>query len=99
MAPDVAVTHLPILLRADPARVVLRPFIPADDPPRPGIRTRAQSLADRVTDLDRRELDVELARVMSSLSDRHRDVEQVFLRRFQEVSGVDRRAKRALTQI
>lgn len=32
MSHDDLITRLPILLRADPSRVVIRPFVPADDP-------------------------------------------------------------------
>ena len=89
MAADVTLAHLPIVLRADPARVVLRPFTPADDPPQPGsaIPSRAQGLANRVLALGKAELDEELARVITSLATRHRDVKDVLLRRFHEVSS------------
>ena len=56
--------HLPIQLRADPARVVIRPFVPADEP-LPAGRTqpvRAQCLADRVLDLGEPAVHAELAR-------------------------------------
>ncbi|CAN5138321.1 glycoside hydrolase family 130 protein [soil metagenome] len=83
------INHLPVQLRADPARVVLRPFIPADDPLPPGssIATRAQGLAGRVMALPQRDLDEELTRVIVSMTDRHRNVEKVLMRRFQEVNG------------
>jgi len=86
MAPDIAITHLPILLRADPTRVVLRPFTPADDPD-PAGETRAQALANRVLALPPAELDDHVARIVAGLSERHRDVEAVLLRRYGEVSG------------
>lgn len=89
MAAPVPVNHLPIQLRADPSRVVIQPFIPADEPLPPGSSqlSRAQCLANRVLELAPTDLDEELARVMSSLSDRHRDVGDVLLRRFHEVNG------------
>lgn len=89
MASNVPVNHLPIQLLADPARVVIRPFVPADDPLPAGSTkpTRAQCLADRVLDLSEAELREELARVIASLSDRHRNIEEVLLRRFHEVNG------------
>ncbi|WP_420382195.1 glycoside hydrolase family 130 protein [Novosphingobium sp.] len=93
MAPDVAVTHLPIILRADPARVVLRPFIPADDPPSTDKPNRAQRLTERVMALCDQAVAAELDRVVASLSDRHRDIAAVLLRRFQEVSGAIGRAQ------
>ena len=81
----VPITHLPILLRPDPARVVLRPFTPADgDEATP---TRAQALANRVLALPPAALATELARVLASLSGRHRHARDVLLRRFHEVYG------------
>lgn len=90
MASNVFVNHLPIQLRADPARVVIRPFIPADEPQPPGSiePTRAQCLADRVLNLSEVELRDELERVIGSLSDRHRNIGEVLLRRFHEVNGM-----------
>ena len=43
-------THLPALLRADPSRVVIRPFIPAETPTDGALnkRPRAQRIADQV---------------------------------------------------
>ena len=86
----VPVTHLPIQLHADPARVVIRPFVPADEPLPAGSTglTRAQCLADRVLALGPTELRDELARVIATLSDRHRNVEDVLLRRYHEVNGL-----------
>lgn len=86
----VPVNHLSIQLRADPARVVIRPFVPADDPLPAGSTalTRAQCLADRVLALTEPELRAELARVIATLSDRHRNVEDVLLRRYHEVNGL-----------
>jgi predicted GH43/DUF377 family glycosyl hydrolase len=80
------IVHLPIVLRPDPARVVIRPFIPADDPS-PRDRPRAQRIADRVLALGTDMLAVELDRVTTGLSARHRDVQAVLLRRYHEVNG------------
>ena len=80
-------TYLPIILRTDPARVVIRPFVPADDPA-PQDRPRAQRIADRVLALDTAELDSELDRVTAAVSERHRDLEEVFLRRYHDVNGL-----------
>ncbi len=86
--PDI-VTHLPILLRPDPSRVVIKPFIPAEAPP--GYATkdspRAQRVADRILALDAADLDQELKRVFENLDRRHRDAERILLRRFHEVNG------------
>ena len=80
-------THLPIILRPDPARVVVRPFVPADDPA-PRERPRAQRIADRVLALDTTKLGIELDRVTAALSERHRDLEEVFLRRYHDMKGL-----------
>ena len=81
------IDHIPIILRPDPARVVIRPFVPADDPA-PRDRPRAQRIADRVRALTTAELTGELERVTAGLSERHRDVEAVLLRRYHEVNGL-----------
>ena len=89
MAPNLTVERLPLVLRANPSRVVIRPFVPADDPTPVGTSaiSRAQCLADRVLALDPMELQTEWARVVASLADRHRNVEDVLMRRFHEVNG------------
>ncbi|MEO6715883.1 MAG: glycoside hydrolase family 130 protein [Novosphingobium sp.] len=87
--PDL-VTHLSILLRPDPARVVIRPFVPAEAPP--GYVTtdspRAQRVADRVLALDEVGLDHELKRVFENLDRRHCDAEHILFRRYHEVNGL-----------
>ncbi len=81
------IDHIPVVLRPDPARVVIRPFVPADDPA-PRDRPRAQRIADRVRALTKPELTEELVRVTAGLSERHSDVEAVLLRRYHEVNGL-----------
>lgn len=90
MPNDHLVKHLPIILRSDPARVVIRPFVPADDPTdhAPKDRPRAQRIADRVLALNDSALQAEILRVTTSLSERHQDVAHVLLRRFHEVNGL-----------
>jgi predicted GH43/DUF377 family glycosyl hydrolase len=89
MTPEIVLNHSPILLHADPLRVVLRPFTPADDPPQPGsaVPGRAQGLANRVLALSAQDLDDELARVIANFSDRHRNIADVLLRRFHAIAG------------
>ena len=79
--------HLPIKLRPDPARVVIRPFVPADDPLLRE-RPRAQWIADCVLALDKDALGTELARVSASLAERHGEVPIVLVRRYPEVNGL-----------
>ena len=87
--PDI-VTHLSILLRPDPARVVIKPYVPAEAPP--GYVTkdspRAQRVADRVLGLDEVGLDHELKRVFENLDRRHCDAQHILLRRYHEVNGL-----------
>lgn len=84
------VRQVPVILRSDPARVVIRPFVPADDSHEqaPRDRSRAQRMADRVLGLEDGALQAEIVRVSSSLAERHRDVAHVLLRRFHEVNGL-----------
>ena len=84
------ITHLPITLVADPTRVVIRPFVPADDDPATGSNgpTRSQRIANRILALDASPLAAETLRVVSDLSERHRDVEKILIRRFHEVNGL-----------
>jgi len=83
------VTRLPVILRPDPARMVIRPYTPSD-PQRFEVadHSRAQRIADRVLALDELSLQDELERLLLAFSSRHRDVEMVFLRRFEEVNGL-----------
>ena len=82
-------TKLPVVLHSDPARVVIKPFVPAEDPPGYANRDRprAQRIADRVLAMSEADLKTELARVLASLNDRYRDVETILTRRFQAVNG------------
>ncbi len=87
--PD-GVTHLPILLRPDPSRVVIKPYVPAEAPP--GYLTkdspRAQRIADRIFALDEASLDHELIRVFENLARRQCDAERILIRRYHEVDGL-----------
>ena len=80
-------TQSSLVLRPDPSRTVIRPFFAED---RACFivegHTRAQRIVDRVLTLDKQQLGDEVERVMTSLSSRHRDVEQVLMRRFGELS-------------
>ncbi|WP_244624684.1 glycoside hydrolase family 130 protein [Sphingomonas sp. So64.6b] len=78
------------MIRADPSRVVIRPFMPADDPPAFASAgcSRAQRVANRVLSLDETQLRHEWERVSDGLSNRHRDIEVILSRRFHEVNGL-----------
>ena len=81
-------THSPLILRPDPARTVIRPFEVGDPP---GFdhqsRTRAERIADRVLAMDEGEFRIELKRVTEALGERHRNVEETLLRRFEAVKA------------
>lgn len=82
-------SHSSLILRPDPSRTIIRPFFATDQAPFvvEG-HTRAQRIVDRVLSLDEAALCTELARIVTSLSSRHRDVEDVMLRRFSEIEGL-----------
>jgi HAD superfamily hydrolase (TIGR01484 family) len=87
--PDL-VTHLQIDLRPDMARVVIRPFLPADDQPIANSSgpSRSQRIADRVLGLKDTAFLDESTTILTDLSVRHRDVEHVLMRRFHDVNGL-----------
>ncbi len=81
--------HIPVFLRPDASRTVLRPF-EVVDPVGFAVesRPRAQRVIDRVQALDEAAVRVQWDVVSASLSGRHRDVERVLLRRFNTLDGV-----------
>jgi len=76
----------PLRLKADPSRVVVRPFHLAwhgqADP------SRARRLVDAVLKLDDRELGRQLKAVMHDFEQRHWQTRKVFLKRFNEISAL-----------
>ncbi|QNA82972.1 glycosidase [Sphingomonas sp. So64.6b] len=89
MAGTDIMTHSALILRPDPSRTVIRPFSLED--PAPFIvkdHPRAERIIARVMSLDDDELRTELDRVVTSLSERHRDVEETLLRRFAEIDAL-----------
>jgi len=75
----------PLRLKADPSRVVVRPFHLAWQGNRrhPG---RAQRLVDQVLTLDDREVGRQLQSVMHDFERRHWQTRKIFLRRFRQIS-------------
>lgn len=74
-----------VLLKPEPRRVVLRPFVPAEED---GLTTqgpRVERILKRVLSLGDAALRDELGRVRASLAGRHRDVERVLQRRFYDI--------------
>ncbi|MGY2736914.1 glycoside hydrolase family 130 protein [Sphingomonas sp. UYP23] len=84
------VARVPITLHADPSRVVIRPFKPADDqaPFISSTQSRAQRITDRVLSLDPAGVHKDLTYFTANLAKHHRDVEDVLLRRFHDVEGL-----------
>ncbi|MFF5173316.1 glycoside hydrolase family 130 protein [Micromonospora sp. NPDC000089] len=70
-----AVRH-DLTLAPDPRRVVVKLFVPGEDGPL--VRTRAQSLIDRVAHLDDEETGRLLRDTFDRFGDRHRDLEGTF---------------------
>lgn len=85
---DPLVTELPIVLRPDPMRTVIRPFVPSD-PDAFAVKDhpRGERIVARVLSLDPAALTAELERVTLSLDSRHRDVRDLLERRFEDVAA------------
>jgi predicted GH43/DUF377 family glycosyl hydrolase len=75
----------PLRLKADPSRVVVRPFHLAwqGNQSDPG---RARRLVDQVLTLSDQEIGRQLAQVVKNFESRHWQTRKVFLRRFSEIS-------------
>jgi len=80
-ANDAGLRSIGRLLRPRPERVVLRPFVPAENG---GTKDgRVERIVERVLSLDRVRLEKELKRVLANLASRHANVEDVLRRRFE----------------
>jgi len=78
--------HSGVILRPDPMRTVVRPFLPEYPSAFAREPTRAQAIADRILSLDHDQLEAELKTTLESLDERHRDVDAMLLRRFDDVA-------------
>ena len=88
--PDVKsiLDHHDLTLRPDPARTVVRPFdLEYPDKFRVAGHSRAQAIVDRILTLDDAALAAELTAITDSLDERHRDVDAMLLRRYDEIAG------------
>lgn len=73
-------------LRPQPSRVVLRPFVPAENGGwGPGGKPRVARMLDRILALSQADLEEELERVLLKLKTRHREVERVLKRRYYDL--------------
>ncbi|MEG3172728.1 glycoside hydrolase family 130 protein [Sphingomonas sp. ZB1N12] len=89
MAEAELVAYSDIQLRPDPSRTVIRPFnIEYPGAFRVDGHPRVVHVIDRVLSLSSHELRTERLRVMESLDERHRDVDELLLHRFGEVMAV-----------
>jgi predicted GH43/DUF377 family glycosyl hydrolase len=81
------VKRQPLLLRPDPARVVVRPFKPATEPRdlNPTDKTRANHIVDRVLELDSETASLQLADVLENFDGRHRNLLDHFEERAAEM--------------
>ncbi len=80
--------HYDIILRPDPSRTVVRPFqLDYPDRFRVAGHSRAQAIVDRVLALDDAALAAELAQIVNSLDERHRDVDAMLRRRYDDVAA------------
>jgi predicted GH43/DUF377 family glycosyl hydrolase len=81
-------TRSDLILKPDPSRTVIRPFAP-DDPEGyiDKAHPRAQRITDRILALDEEMVHRMLGTLLSALGDRHRNLEDLLLRRFDEVDG------------
>jgi predicted GH43/DUF377 family glycosyl hydrolase len=87
--PDAAsvLDHHPMILRPDPSRTVVRPFqLDYPDRFRTAGCSRSQAIVDRVMTLGDHQLAGELALITASLDERHRDVDALLRRRFDDVA-------------
>ena len=75
------------LFAPEPQRVVLRPFVPAENGRDRPHGTRIEHILDRVLMLAPADCDRELDHVLQSLCARHRDVDAMLGRRFDDIAG------------
>lgn len=82
------VKRLPILLRPNPASVVLRPFSPSMQPTGPNAAdvTRAQRIVNGVLALSSVDVADELGRVLTDFEGRHRDVARLLRDRYATIA-------------
>lgn len=76
------------VLRPNPARVVMRPFVPGDpDQYRDPFHPRSQRIVERVLALNDNEVDAIIDRLLGALADRPRNAEPRLLRHFARLNG------------
>jgi predicted GH43/DUF377 family glycosyl hydrolase len=79
--------HDHAMLRPDPARTVARPFLPGWPAGHPaGGPARSEVIIDRILTLDDAGVDAQLEAIKLSLDGRHRNIDKMLLRRFDDVA-------------
>jgi predicted GH43/DUF377 family glycosyl hydrolase len=83
------IRKLPVTLRPDARRVLIRPFWPAIEPRAPDPRTvpRASKIITRILALTEEEAEQQWRVISDDFAGRHLDLDSYFLRRFAEVSA------------
>jgi predicted GH43/DUF377 family glycosyl hydrolase len=95
MSLEAMMRHADLMLKPDPSRTVIRPFLPGD-PPAFAVpdRPRARRIAERVLAYDEATVHAALDPMFAALNDRFREPRAVLLRRFDEIApmldGADR---------
>ena len=84
------VRRLPIVLRSDPSRVLVRPFLPSAEPScsSQSERCRLTRIINRVLRMDQVRVEAELAEVMREFGDRHPDLRSAFVTHFAAVCAL-----------
>lgn len=86
---SLTIEHLPVVLRPDPARTVLRPFTPADTPLAGHARSEHRdAVIARVLAMSADTVATQTRRLIDQVGARHSDVGNVFDRRFDDVARV-----------
>jgi predicted GH43/DUF377 family glycosyl hydrolase len=81
--------HDHAMLRPDPARTIARPFLPGWPGDHPaGGPARSEVIINRILTLDDAGIDEQLEAIKQSLDERHRDIDDMLRRRFDEVAGL-----------
>jgi predicted GH43/DUF377 family glycosyl hydrolase len=84
--------HSDIVLKPDPSRTVVKPFSPQYPQAYAGNGPRTSAIVERILSLDPAEFERDLRETLESLDARHRDVDDMLLRRFESLcEGVDGR--------
>ena len=88
--PAIAVRRLPLTLRPDPARVLVRPFLPTMTGPKainPNDAARALTILTRILSLPEEQILTILDEVLREFGSRHQRIREIFVERFEQVKS------------